>query len=544
MNQNYYPEQAQHLQGDARAYPSVHMKYQSPNQSHMHPTMRLEQQYKQLQEEKFKKQLQTQSEALLQQQQTFALRQQLNPPVPQFTPQSPTSTTGSIVSHLQKNVPPTTLDLSSHGTWPHQRQQDSQNYHAYHMHPNKQLYESSGAIYGHQTLPQYAKSIKDYQSPQSQVIIQQNHPGLVVNQACQTQMSDPSLKSSSSTPVTPQTPTHQSIERKKSEPTQLKSPVAKRTPTAPITMSGWLYKQGTEGLKVWRKRWFVLSEYCLFYYKGPDESKLLGSILLPSYKISVCTPEDKVYRKYVFKCEHTNMRTYWLGAESRESMLQWMKVLISASLMQNVSESDSQPSSSSVNQSYEGSDSGIHTFAPHSSKTMTPASEFGGQPLYANAPPKPKRLGPDGVCSSPSPDQVQDIYETRRSIIDPRLSLDEKTYDIRPKNKIKESNKRYQQGGFINQEKINDQSSIQYMPQSSINPNASMNATSHVSRRTPDIYSPTKPKKTYMDYDDIYQEGTQRVVHRRPISQLHEKILHEPGKSYQVRFIDNRMFRI
>ena len=71
----------------------------------------------------------------------------------------------------------------------------------------------------------------------------------------------------------------------------------KRSEEAPITLQGWLYKQvsvvveqniicyqkivlgtlllkcrnskfqGSDGLMLWRKRWFVLSEFCLFYYK-------------------------------------------------------------------------------------------------------------------------------------------------------------------------------------------------------------------------------------------------------------------------------------
>lgn len=49
---------------------------------------------------------------------------------------------------------------------------------------------------------------------------------------------------------------------------QLRFPSTKRPPEAAVTMQGWLHKQGSDGLKVWRKRWFVLSNYCLFYYKG------------------------------------------------------------------------------------------------------------------------------------------------------------------------------------------------------------------------------------------------------------------------------------
>lgn len=48
----------------------------------------------------------------------------------------------------------------------------------------------------------------------------------------------------------------------------MRSPFAKRPLEAPVTMQGWLHKQGSEGLMLWKKRWFVLSEYCLFYYKG------------------------------------------------------------------------------------------------------------------------------------------------------------------------------------------------------------------------------------------------------------------------------------
>lgn len=55
---------------------------------------------------------------------------------------------------------------------------------------------------------------------------------------------------------------------KEGEKKQLRSPSARRPPNAPVTMQGWLHKQGSEGLMLWKKRWFVLSEFCLFYYKG------------------------------------------------------------------------------------------------------------------------------------------------------------------------------------------------------------------------------------------------------------------------------------
>lgn len=75
------------------------------------------------------------------------------------------------------------------------------------------------------------------------------------------------MKSSESSSPSVKSPSTDS--RRSSGGTQaLRSPIAQRLPSAPVTMAGVLYKQGSDGLKVWRKRWFVLSEYCLFYYKS------------------------------------------------------------------------------------------------------------------------------------------------------------------------------------------------------------------------------------------------------------------------------------
>ena len=123
---------------------------------------------------------------------------------------------------------------------------------------------------------------------------------------------------------------------------------------------------------LWKKRWFVLSEFCLFYYKvsirmlsitlmhkneniitrfsdwfhfifsspqGPDaEDKVLGSILLPSYKISPVDKNDNTgsrSKPYAFKAEHQNMRTYYFAAETKEAMLQWMNAMSLASILQH-----------------------------------------------------------------------------------------------------------------------------------------------------------------------------------------------------------------
>lgn len=372
-------------------------------------TSRLKHQYQQLQEEKMRMQIQTQNDAFLQQQQTFALRQQLNPPVPLMYPQSPTSvsTHMAMAQQHQHKLPSMNSNLNSQYLSSPEGKSDIIDYQSSHNY-------TTPKDHNHEIIKQKQQQAKqlpslNLQSPQNhQVIIQQNHPSKVVNQAVQTQMSDASQKSSSSTSVTPQSPSHSILERRKSE--SLKSPVIKRVDGAPISLSGFLHKQGSDGLKVWKKRYFVLSEYCLFYYKGPEQDKLLGSVLLPSYTISVCKADDKVFRKYAFKCEHINMRTYVLAAETQESMDKWIKYLTMAAAMQ-----DSNDSMSITHQS--GLDSKPQIYQPQNGKyVMIAANEK--QPLYINAPPKPSRkVGGDiGYISPTGPNNcLQDLYDAPRS---------------------------------------------------------------------------------------------------------------------------------
>lgn len=442
----------------------------------------LQLQYQQLQQAKLQAQLATQNEAAQNQQRQFALRQMINPPVPQGHYHM--SQSSSVMSTLtqkqqqqqhtsnqtlqqqqqqQQRAPPSSLNLTNqfqpatgplkvtqqniHKSSQHYHQQQQEQIYGQHQHQQlqMQLHHQQQLQQHHHALQQRSKS--DLQTPQSSdqspIYIQQNHPGHVVNQAVQTQISTVSKSSSNPPQITKtpsseesssasaKSPSHAPLDRKKSgggsnsNSQALKSPITKRPPNSPVTISGWLYKQGSDGLKVWRKRWFVLAEYCLYYYKGPEEEKVLGSILLPSYKVSACLPEDKIYRKYAFKCEHQNMRTYWLAAENAESMVQWVRGLSAATMMQapnSAGESSEHPSgSSSLNHSGENSDSGIHTLQSQQSKMsgqgqVTPASDNGGvttssssgaggngQPLYANAPPKPRRIT-DGGYSSPSPE--------------------------------------------------------------------------------------------------------------------------------------------
>uniref|UniRef100_A0A8D3E2M9 Pleckstrin homology domain containing, family A member 7b n=1 Tax=Scophthalmus maximus TaxID=52904 RepID=A0A8D3E2M9_SCOMX len=66
----------------------------------------------------------------------------------------------------------------------------------------------------------------------------------------------------------------------------------KRNLNIPVVVRGWLYKQDSSGMRLWKRKWFVLSDYCLFYYKG--ESSHICPLSL-SLWISL-SPEERAAR--------------------------------------------------------------------------------------------------------------------------------------------------------------------------------------------------------------------------------------------------------
>ncbi|CAG5957554.1 unnamed protein product [Menidia menidia] len=129
----------------------------------------------------------------------------------------------------------------------------------------------------------------------------------------------------------------------------------KRNPNVPVVVRGWLYKQDSSGMRLWKRKWFVLADFCLFYYKDSREESVLGSIPLPSYVISPVGLEDHISRKYAFKAshtgmrsyiykqssvigsqaEHSGMRTYYFSADTQEDMNTWLRAMNQATLMQS-----------------------------------------------------------------------------------------------------------------------------------------------------------------------------------------------------------------
>uniref|UniRef100_A0A8B9IY65 Pleckstrin homology domain containing A7 n=1 Tax=Amazona collaria TaxID=241587 RepID=A0A8B9IY65_9PSIT len=133
----------------------------------------------------------------------------------------------------------------------------------------------------------------------------------------------------------------------------------RRNPNVPVIVRGWLHKQDSSGMRLWKRRWFVLADYCLFYYKDSREESVLGSIPLPSYVISPVGPDDRINRKFSFKAvhtgmrayiynknsvigsqaEHSGMRTYYFSADTQEDMNGWIRAMNQAALMQTRSSS-------------------------------------------------------------------------------------------------------------------------------------------------------------------------------------------------------------
>ncbi|XP_054713867.1 uncharacterized protein LOC129223325 [Uloborus diversus] len=224
----------------------------------------------------------------------------------------------------------------------------------------------------------------------------------------------------------------------------IRSPHVKRDSKSQVVIEGWLFKLEGGALKQWKQRWCVLADFCLFFYKGPHEEKITSSILLPSYKVNPCSTEDKISRKFAFKAEHQNMKTYYFAAEDKESMKRWMNAMSLASIMQKFVKSDHYdatfsstsnddedsgftsyrskrfPNQNRANSSHDSSFRSeplkhrsnsygdrmgevylssddkypnMYKSSPsHLYKMPNPREPPVRQPLYANAPPKPKRM--------------------------------------------------------------------------------------------------------------------------------------------------------
>ncbi|XP_077157102.1 rho GTPase-activating protein 24 isoform X1 [Paroedura picta] len=100
----------------------------------------------------------------------------------------------------------------------------------------------------------------------------------------------------------------------------------------PAIKRGWLRKQGGF-VKTWHTRWFVLKGEQLCYFKDEDETKPLGTILLPGNRVIEHPYNDESPGKFLFEVipggdrerMTANHETYLLMASTQNDMEDWVK---------------------------------------------------------------------------------------------------------------------------------------------------------------------------------------------------------------------------
>ncbi|KAI9312419.1 hypothetical protein BX666DRAFT_1987298 [Dichotomocladium elegans] len=95
---------------------------------------------------------------------------------------------------------------------------------------------------------------------------------------------------------------------------------------------GWLHKQ-SDKYRTWNKRWFVLQGLSLYYFKSPKDLRVKGIINLDGYK--VINDESIHAGSYCFKLQHDRERTFFFYTDSDQSMKNWMRALMKATISRN-----------------------------------------------------------------------------------------------------------------------------------------------------------------------------------------------------------------
>jgi len=88
---------------------------------------------------------------------------------------------------------------------------------------------------------------------------------------------------------------------------------------------GWLVKQGTSFVKNWKKRWFVLKGDSLYYFDDKRSDTPNGSVPLEGCFIQ--GTDELTRKKFSFGLFHPERRTFFLVADSKQIMQEWVDVL-------------------------------------------------------------------------------------------------------------------------------------------------------------------------------------------------------------------------
>nr|XP_039321616.1 pleckstrin homology domain-containing family A member 4 isoform X5 [Saimiri boliviensis boliviensis] len=175
----------------------------------------------------------------------------------------------------------------------------------------------------------------------------------------------------------------------------------RRDPNLPVHIRGWLHKQDSSGLRLWKRRWFVLSGHCLFYYKDSREESVLGSVLLPSYNIRPDGPGAPRGRRFTFTAEHPGMRTYVLAADTLEDLRGWLRALGRASRAEG-DDCLPRPRSAPARRPPAPSGDTARPHTPLSRIDVRPPLDWSSQRQTLSRPPTPRR-GPPSEAGGGKP---------------------------------------------------------------------------------------------------------------------------------------------
>jgi len=132
---------------------------------------------------------------------------------------------------------------------------------------------------------------------------------------------------------------------------------------------GYLTKQGGN-IKTWKKRWCVLKDGSIFYFKTPKDQSPKGTIdLEKSSKLSETTLTKK---KYAFQIQ-TAQRTFVITAESESNKREWMAAINASveNLQKQNREGGSAPTPTSSTENGEKTNGEVKIKDPSDEKTET-----------------------------------------------------------------------------------------------------------------------------------------------------------------------------
>ncbi|XP_028287691.1 pleckstrin homology domain-containing family A member 1 isoform X2 [Parambassis ranga] len=160
-----------------------------------------------------------------------------------------------------------------------------------------------------------------------------------------------------------------------------------------VIKAGYCVKQGAV-MKNWKRRYFMLDENAVSYYKSDLEREALRVIPLKEiHKVQECKQSELMMRDNLFEMV-TSSRTFYIQADSPENMHSWIKAISGAIVAQrgpgrsaNTERSDHSPPSPTSTSStfyYSLDQESQH---PQSSSSSSGTTSAGAQPNAGHTPP-------------------------------------------------------------------------------------------------------------------------------------------------------------